>query len=332
MPPRARPLYQRFDYRGIVSDAESLRFEPAACAGLLAMHAAGLAVLATGVSPAALAVAAALGVVRAFGLTAGYHRYFAHRAFRTSRAGQLLLAGLGASAAQLGPLWWAGHHRRHHQHSDRPGDVHSPRQGLLWAHFGWLLSSRYASADLAAIRDFARFPELRALDRWHFLPPVALAGACYALGAWLGAAHGTSGPQMLVVGFVWSTLALYHVTFAVNSLGHRFGARRFDAGDESRNSGWLALLTLGDGWHNNHHRFPRSARHGLTWREPDPTWWGLRALAAVGLVWDLRPPPAEAYAAVRATRRASRPFSHRAASTRPTLAAHAKPNRSPTRA
>ena len=317
-------------------ERELERFAPAACAGLLAIHAAGFAGLATGVSRPALAIAAGLGVARAFGLTAGYHRYFAHRAFRTSRAGQLLLACLGASAAQLGPLWWAGHHRRHHQHSDRPGDVHSPAQrDLVWAHVGWLLCRRYSSTELAAIPDFARFPELRALDRWHLLPPAALAAACYALGAWLGPAHGTSGAQMLVVGFVWSTLALYHVTFAVNSLGHRFGARRFDAGDESRNNTWLALVTLGDGWHNNHHRFPRSARHGLSWREPDPTWWALRALASLGLAWELHAPPAEAYAArsLSGSRRASvRPAaSARATRTTPTLAAHAKPKRSPIR-
>jgi stearoyl-CoA desaturase (Delta-9 desaturase) len=312
------------------------RFEPAACAGLLAMHASAFAALATGVSRAALAVAAMLGVARAFGLTAGYHRYFAHRAFRTSRAGQLLLACLGASAAQLGPLWWAGHHRRHHQHSDRAGDVHSPAQrSLAWAHLGWLLCRRYADADLTAVPDLARFPELRALDRWHFVPPAVLAAASYALGAWLEPAHGTSGAQMLVVGFVWSTIALYHVTFAVNSLGHRFGTRRFESGDESRNNAWLALVTLGDGWHNNHHRFPGSARHGLSWREPDPTWWALRGLAALGLVWDLRDPPDEAYAArARSVSRrapARRAASARAISTTPTLAAHANPNRSPTR-
>ena len=319
-----------------MADRESERFEPAACVGLLAIHAAASSALLTGVSPAALALAGSLGVVRAFALTAGYHRYFAHRAYRTSRALQFLLACLGASAAQLGPLWWAGHHRRHHQHSDRPGDVHSPAQrGLLWAHIGWLLCRRYARADLAAIADFARFPELRALDRWHFVPPAALAVASYALGAWLGPAHRTSGAQMLVVGFVWSTVALYHVTFAVNSLGHRFGSRRFEAGDQSRNSPWLALVTLGDGWHNNHHRFPLSARHGLSWREPDPTWWALRGLAGLGLVWDLRDPPAEAYAGrARSAARLAAPrriANARAARVAATAAAHAKPNRSPTR-
>jgi stearoyl-CoA desaturase (delta-9 desaturase) len=319
-----------------MSDREGERFDPAACGALLAMHGAALAALATGVSRAALGVAAALFALRAFGLTAGYHRYFAHRSFRTSRAGQLALAWLGASAAQLGPLWWAGHHRRHHQRSDRAGDVHSPAvDGLWWAHVGWLLCRRYARTDHAAIPDFAVFPELRWLERWHFVPPVLLAGGVYALGVRLGAAHGTSGAQLVVVGFFWSTLALYHVTYAVNSLAHRFGSQRFDAGDESRNNAWLALLTLGDGWHNNHHRFPAAARHGLAWWEVDPTWWALRALAGLGLVWELRAPPAEAYtesmSLAAGPARALRALFQRAPSTAITLAAQPKPNRSPKR-
>lgn len=303
---------------------DDTRFDPRAAAPLLAMHAAGVAVLWTGVSGAALAVAAALFLLRAFGLTAGYHRYFAHRSFRTSRAGQLGLALLGASAAQMGPLWWAGHHRCHHRLSDRAGDPHSPVAGpLFWAHMGWLLCRRHVSTPIAEMGDFARFPELVWLDRWHAVAPAALAIACFALGAWLEAsapALATSGAQMLVVGFLASTLALYHVTYAVNSLSHRFGSQRYDAGDGSRNNALLALVALGDGWHNNHHRFPKAARHGFFWWELDPTWLGLRALAVLGVVSDLAPVPAEAYAL-------RRPSAIAASTATP----HATPNESPIR-
>jgi stearoyl-CoA desaturase (delta-9 desaturase) len=302
--------------------ADDARFDPLAAGPLIAMHGAALAVLWTGVSGVALAVAAVLFVARAFGLTAGYHRYFAHRSYRTSRIGQLALGLLGASAAQMGPLWWAGHHRLHHRHSDRTGDPHSPVTGsLYWAHIGWLLCRRHAATPLGAMRDFARFPELVWLDRWHAVAPAAVALGCWALGAALAArGFATSGAQMLIVGFLLGTLALYHVTYAVNSLAHRFGTRRYDAEDGSRNHALLALVSLGDGWHNNHHRFPRAARHGFFWWELDPTWLGLRALAALGFVSDLVPVPAEAYAERRPS---AIPAS--------TPAPHATPNESPIR-
>jgi stearoyl-CoA desaturase (delta-9 desaturase) len=257
------------------------RIDLRVCWPLLAVHAGVLLVPWAGWSPGALLTALALLVVRAFGLTAGYHRYFAHRSFQTSRVFQFVLAWLGASAAQLGPLWWAAHHRRHHRYSDTEGDVHSPRRGLWWAHIGWLLCRRYSATDHAAIRDFARYPELHFLDRFPALPPLVLAVALYVAG----------GLQLLAWGFFVSTVALYHVTFAVNSLGHRFGAQRYASGDQSRNNLWVALATLGDGWHNNHHRFPASARHGFAPGEIDPTHAGLRALEALRLVWDLRPVP-----------------------------------------
>jgi stearoyl-CoA desaturase (delta-9 desaturase) len=267
-------------------DAWLDRPDPRVFAPLLAMHLGCLGVLWVEASASAIGVAFLLFVLRAFGLTAGYHRYFAHRSFRTSRGFQLVLAVLGASAAQLGPLWWAGHHRRHHAHTDTPEDVHSPARGLLWAHMGWLMCRRYSATDLAAIPDFARFPELRLLDRAPWLPPALLAASLTAAG----------GMQLLVWGFFVSTVVLYHVTFAVNSLGHRFGSQPFETGDESRNLPWLAWLSLDDGWHNNHHRFPASARHGLTRAQPDPTWLALRALQSVGLVWGLRDVPDRAVA------------------------------------
>jgi stearoyl-CoA desaturase (delta-9 desaturase) len=266
---------------------EDERFDLRVCWPLLAVHAGALLVLWTGWSAGALAVAAAVYGVRAFGLTVGYHRYFAHRAFRTSRAFQLVLAVLGASAAQLGPLWWAAQHRRHHLHSDGEDDPHSPRRGLWWAHMGWLLCRRYSTTDLALVPDLARYPELRFLDRFPVLPPLALAALLYGLG----------GLEWLAWGFFVSTVVTYHATFAVNSLGHRFGTQRFASGDESRNNLWLALYSLGDGWHNNHHRFPSAARHGLAPGEIDLGYAALRGLEALGVVWELRPVPAAALAA-----------------------------------
>jgi stearoyl-CoA desaturase (delta-9 desaturase) len=288
------------------------------------MHAGGALVFATGVSPAAIGVALVLFFVRAFGLTAGYHRFFAHRSFETSRAGRFALAWLGASAAQMGPLWWAGWHRRHHRLSDRTGDPHSPVAGSgAWAHVGWLLCRRHARAPLEEIADFAAAPELRWLDRFHMVPPLLLALACGALGAWLAATRpelGTSALQMVAVGFFASTLVLYHVTYAVNSLAHRFGTQRYATGDGSRNHPVLALVTLGDGWHNNHHRFPKAARHGFFWWEIDPTWLGLRALETLGFVSNLAPVPREAYTLGRRA-----PATAAASATSP----HATPNESP---
>jgi len=259
----------------------------------LALHAACLFVLVVGWSPVALAACAALYVTRMFAITAFYHRYFSHRAFRASRPVQLAMAVAGASAVQRGPLWWAAHHRKHHAHADGPADVHSPVQrGLLWSHAGWLTSPRNYPTDAAVVPDLARFAELRFLDRFDVLVPLALAAGTYALGAGLAAAApglGTSGPQMLVWGFVVSTVLLFHATSSINSLAHRFGSRAFETPDASRNNVWLALLTLGEGWHNNHHRYPHSARQGFRWWELDVSYLLLRAMAAVGLIRDLRP-------------------------------------------
>jgi stearoyl-CoA desaturase (delta-9 desaturase) len=265
------------------------------------MHLACLAVLVVGWSPVALAVAAALFLVRMFAITAFYHRYFSHRAFRASRPVQFLMAVLGSSAVQRGPLWWAAHHRKHHRHSDEREDVHSPVQhGLLWSHVGWFTTRGNHATDLSVVPDLARFRELRLLDRFDTLVPVALAALLYATGAWLqGAAPelGTSGPQLLVWGFFVSTVCLFHGTFTINSLAHRFGTRRYETPDDSRNNVWLALLTLGEGWHNNHHYYPYSARQGFRWWELDLSYWALRALSALGVISHLRPVPADVIAA-----------------------------------
>jgi stearoyl-CoA desaturase (delta-9 desaturase) len=267
----------------------------------IAMHVACIGVIWVGVSSVALLVAALLYAVRMFALTGFYHRYFSHRAFRTSRSVQFVFAAIGAMCVQRGPLWWAAHHRHHHRHTDTPQDMHSPRQhGFLWAHMGWFLTPRGFHTDWEAIPDFRRFPELRLIDRFDLLMPVLLAVALYALGDWLGGSHpafGTSGAQMLVWGFFVSTIVLFHATVTINSLAHQFGSRRFETNDDSRNNWLLALITFGEGWHNNHHRFPGAARQGFRWWEFDLTWYLLRSMAALGLVSDLKPVPAAILAA-----------------------------------
>ncbi|MEO6171150.1 MAG: fatty acid desaturase [Lysobacter sp.] len=260
------------------------------------MHLACVGVIWVGVSPVALMIAAALYAVRMFAITAFYHRYFSHRTFHAPRPVQFLFALIGASCVQRGPLWWAAHHRTHHRHTDTAQDPHSPGvHGFWWSHVGWFLTRRNFRTDLARVPDLAKYPELRWLDRFDVVVPVALAVGMYALGAGLQAVapeSGTSGVQLLVWGFFVSTVVLFHATVTINSLAHRFGSRRFDTRDDSRNNLWLALLTFGEGWHNNHHFFPGSSRQGFRWWELDLTWYGLKAMALLGLVSDLKPVPA----------------------------------------
>lgn len=259
----------------------------------LLMHASVLFVFVVGFSWVALITAVALYAVRMFGITAGYHRYFSHNSFKTSRFGQFCLAVLGASAAQRGPLWWAAHHRHHHEHSDQPEDIHSPTQkGFFWSHIGWVLDRTNFRSRIERVKDYARFPELRFLDRFDILVPTLLGVAMFLFGVALekwAPGLGTNGWQMLVWGFVVSTIALYHGTFTVNSLTHVFGTRRFETKDTSRNSLLIALITLGEGWHNNHHHYPASARQGFYWWEIDISYYVLKLLSVFGLVWDIRP-------------------------------------------
>lgn len=278
-----------------VTDSDEHRIDWLRTLPFIALHVAVLGVFWTGVSTVAVSVAIALYALRMFAITGFYHRYFSHRAFKTSRATQFVFALLGASAVQRGPLWWAGHHRQHHARSDQPRDVHSPRQqGFWWSHHGWFLSpANFATPD-ERIRDFARYPELRFLDRFDALVPVLLLGTLYLLGEILAASApglGTNGLQMVMWGFVISTVVLYHVTFTINSLAHRVGRRAYPTGDDSRNNWLLALLTFGEGWHNNHHYYPGSARQGFHWWQIDLTYYLLRLLASLGLIWDLRPVP-----------------------------------------
>jgi stearoyl-CoA desaturase (Delta-9 desaturase) len=256
-------------------------------------------VLWTGFSWVALATCFALYFVRMFGITGVYHRYFSHRSYDTSRWFQFMLAFLGATSAQKGPIWWASHHRHHHRHSDTPEDNHSPVvYGIYYAHVGWVLSSQFIAPRLELVKDLLRYPELRWLDKWYMVPPVVLGVAVFMWGSWLGTAYpelNTSGFQMLVWGFFVSTVLLYHGTFCINSFAHLIGNKRFKTSDESRNSMLLALITLGEGWHNNHHRYPGSERQGFYWWEIDISHYILKGLAAVGLVWNLRTPPERIY-------------------------------------
>ena len=259
------------------------------------MHLACLGALFTGVSLAALTGAVALYLIRMFAITAFYHRYFSHRSFRTSRPLQYVFALLGASAAQQGPLWWASKHRHHHRYSDQPEDLHSPRQsGFFRSHIGWVPLKKNVATDYTLIPDFARYPELVWINENHILVPFALGVFTFAVGELC--AHfvphwGTNGLQMLIWAFFISTVALYHGTFTINSLCHVWGSRRYATRDDSRNNFWLALITLGEGWHNNHHYYATSVRQGFYWWELDVSWYVLRLMGVCGLVWGFKQVP-----------------------------------------
>jgi stearoyl-CoA desaturase (delta-9 desaturase) len=249
----------------------------------LLVHLICLAAIWTGVTWEALAIGAGLYFVRVFGITAGYHRYFSHKAFKTGRVRQFLLAFLAQTSLQRGVLWWAAKHRQHHRYSDTPRDDHSPLQHGFWfSHLGWIFSRGRGEADYDNVRDWARYPELVWLDRHKYLPGILLAAVVWLTAGWPG----------LVVGFFWSTVLVYHATFCINSLAHVRGRRRYVTGDDSRNNWFLATISLGEGWHNNHHYFPAAARQGFRWWELDVTFYALKLLSWLGLVRDLRKPPA----------------------------------------
>ncbi|HMP18577.1 MAG TPA: fatty acid desaturase, partial [Gemmatales bacterium] len=248
------------------------------------MHVACLLVFLPGIeaTPAAIALCIGFYVLRMFGITAGYHRYFSHRAYKTSRFFQFVLAWLGCSAMQKGPLWWSSHHRHHHLHSDQEEDVHSPHvDSLWWSHIGWILSKDYVHTDWHAIRDFSKYPELRWLDRNHWVPGLTLGIISYLVAGWSG----------VVWGFFVSTVITYHATFCINSFCHIIGRVRYKTTDKSKNSALMALITLGEGWHNNHHYYQSSANQGFFWYEFDISYSILRVLSWFGLVWDLRGVP-----------------------------------------
>lgn len=266
------------------------------CIPFVLLHLACFAALWTGASTFAILFCIGFFWLRMFAITAFYHRYFSHRSFKTSRSAQFVFAVLGNMSAQRGPLWWAGHHRHHHQHSDQALDLHSPVQrSFWWSHMGWFTCDASFKTPYDRIRDFTRFPELVFLNRYDALVPALTMLAIFCLGELLAAfapALETNGLQLLVWGFFISTTLLFHSTVTINSLAHVWGKRRFATNDNSRNNLALALITLGEGWHNNHHRYPASARHGFARWEIDITWLLLLLMKKLGLIWELKPIPA----------------------------------------
>ncbi len=268
-------------------DDERPRWLPSAV--FLGLQFTPLLIVFTGVSLRSIVLCVAMYVVRMWFITAGFHRYFAHRAFRTNRVFQFVLAFGGGAAGQKGALWWAAHHRGHHRYTETERDPHTPLKGLWQSHMGWILAERWSPTDFEAIADFARFPELRFLNRHDWIAPWTFGVAAFLVDGWRG----------LVVGFFTSTVLLWHATFCVNSLAHIMGRRRYATADTSRNSWFVALITGGEGWHNNHHHYPPAARNGFFWWEWDPTYYVLRALAGIGVVHDLRLPTQKVLAGPR---------------------------------
>ncbi len=298
-------IIQWFDADHAPGGAAAMRGEPdrvdwLRCIPFIVLHLGCLGVFWTGASPFAVASAVFLYFSRMAVVTGVYHRYFSHKTYSTSRPIQFLLALLGGTTVQRGPLWWAYHHRHHHQHSDEEDDVHSPHvHGFLWSHVGWITSRRNFPTDYSKVRDLDRFPELVFLNRFDAIVPAAFAASVWGLGRLLQL-HApllhTNGAQMLVWGFFISTTALFHGTSCINSMAHILGRRRYSTGDDSRNSLLLAVITLGEGWHNNHHRYQGAARNGFFWWEIDVTYYLLRCVSWTGLIWGLKPVPASVLA------------------------------------
>jgi len=263
-----------------------------------AVHVAAVAgVWALGWSWKGFLLAVGFYYLRMFGITAGNHRYFAHRTYKTSRVFQFVLAFIGTLSVQKGVLWWAAHHRLHHKFSDKPGDIHSRKiNGFIWSHVGWILARKHDETEWDQIRDFRAYPELVWLNRWHLVPITAFALTLYLTLGWWG----------IVWGFFVSTSMLWHGTFTINSLAHWIGRRRYATTDDSRNSLILALITLGEGWHNNHHYYPKAVNQGFFWWEIDVTYYVLRTLSVFGIVWDLHTPPAKIRDRAPITSRAER--------------------------
>ena len=256
----------------------------------ITVHLVCLAIFWVDVQPIDWIICGALYVIRMFGITAGFHRYFSHRSFKTSRGFQFFLAFLGQSSAQRGVLWWAAKHRYHHKYSDTEQDVHSPVQhGFWYSHVLWIFSKRGRITDYTLIKDFQKYPELVWLDKWDRVPPILLGVLVWAIAGWSG----------LVVGFFVSTVLLFHGTFTINSLSHVIGKQPYVTGDDSRNNWLLAIITLGEGWHNNHHHFPSATPQGFHWWQIDVTYYILKILSIFRIVWDLRLPPAHVVAGKR---------------------------------
>jgi stearoyl-CoA desaturase (delta-9 desaturase) len=267
-------------------------------ASFFLMHLSVLFVFVVPFSWNMVALALGLYVLRMFGITAGYHRYFSHKSYRTSRPFQFVLAVLGGLSAQKGALWWAANHRHHHKHSDDEHDIHSPKHdGFIWSHVGWILTDDYNETQWDLIPDLAKYPELVWLNKHHDVLPWMLGIGLFLAGGW----------SALVWGLVVSTVLLWHGTFTINSLSHVYGSRRYETSDTSRNNFWLALITLGEGWHNNHHCYMSSANQGFYWWEVDMSYYALKLLSWCGLVSNLKKPPMHLLEARRLDRRSPTP-------------------------
>jgi len=298
---RVKSVSAWFDSHAAAADIDESRprhIDVVRIVPFLAIHASIVGVGWVGWSWTALGVAAVLYLVRMFAITGFYHRYFSHRSFKTTRILQFVFAVMGNSAAQRGPLWWAAHHRHHHTCADTPEDAHSPVvHGFWWSHVGWFLANGNFRTRLERVKDYECYAELLFLDRYDMLVPLILVVSLFmagaALAAWAPQLH-TNGVQLVIWGFSVSTVLTYHATFTINSLDHMWGTRRYATADTSRNNIWLALLTLGEGWHNNHHHYPSTARQGFYWWEIDVTYYVIKVMEWCGLVWDVRPLPEKA--------------------------------------
>ena len=223
-------------------------------------------------------------VAGSLGIGMGYHRLLTHRGYKTPKILEYFMTVCGTLAFEGGPIAWVATHRIHHQNTDKDGDPHSPRDGGFWAHMGWIITGRAMHRDRSELLPYV--PDLRKdkfhlwISKWHVVPTVLVAVLFYAIGGW---------PWVFWGVFVRTVLSL-HFTWLVNSATHMWGSQRFDTGDTSKNSFWVAVLTFGEGWHNNHHAQPRSARHGFAWYELDVNWYGIWTLRTLGLAWDVKVP------------------------------------------
>ncbi len=277
-----------------ISDRRDEKIDWLGSIPFIATHVLALLVFVVPFSWAAVVFFAFSYGLRMFGITAGFHRYFAHRAYQVGRGMQFFLGFIGTCASQRGPLWWAAHHRHHHLYSDKPKDIHSPMQrGFWWSHMGWIICKRYEDTNFSLIKDFETYPEIQWLNKNHYLVSIFYAVMCFGLGVLVGSLTGNpahNGWSFLVWGYFLSTVFVYHGTFTINSLAHVWGTKRFLVSDESRNNFVLALVTMGEGWHNNHHRFPTSVRQGLRWWEIDISHGILRSLSWLRLVKNMKRP------------------------------------------
>ena len=274
------------------------------------IHLSIFSVFFVGISSTAFVVFIMMYAIRMFAITGFYHRYFSHKTFKTSRLMQFIFAVIGASAVQRGPIWWAAHHREHHMHSDTIHDKHSPKaHSFFWSHTGWFLTKANFLTHTKMVKELSRYPELRLIDRFDIVIPILTCIILYGAGEWLLAFYpdlNTNGLQLVSWGFILSTVVLYHSTFLVNSVAHLWGTRRYDTDDSSRNNFLIALLTFGEGWHNNHHHFPGSAKQGFYWWEIDLTYYLLKLMSLFGFIWDIRTVSTE----IRETNQIKKPISN----------------------